>query len=123
MRTFLHSQIHKPKVTESDPAGAGGVIVDEALLEKADIRQHEKVLLVDHTSGARLETYALRGARNSGVVSVGGGAAREVQVGDEVVLMTFHLSEDPVEPRCVLVDGENRFVQFQRDSLRTVPAF
>ena len=83
----------------------------------------KKVLLVDHTSGARLETYALRGARNSGVVSVGGGAAREVQVGDEVVLMTFHLSEDPVEPRCVLVDGENRFVQFQRDSLRTVPAF
>lgn len=123
MRFYLHSKIHKATVTEANLDYVGSVTIDEALMEKADIREYEKVLIVDNTNGARLETYVIAGPADSGVIGINGAAAHLVDEGDEVIIMTFHGSEVPAEPRCVLVDGENRFVRYLREVPRTVPAF
>lgn len=123
MRFFLHSKIHRATVTEANLDYVGSVTIDEALMEKADILEYEKVLIVDNTNGARLETYAIRGERNSGIVGINGAAAHLVNEGDQVILMTFRMSDEPVEPRSILVDGENAFVEYLREKPRTVPSF
>jgi len=111
MRSFLRSKIHKATVTEADLSYVGSVTIDRDLMERAGIAQYEKVLIVDNTNGARLETYALEGESGSGVVCINGAAAHLVKQGDEVIIMAFELSDDPIEPRQILVDAENRFVQ------------
>jgi aspartate 1-decarboxylase len=95
MRAFLRSKIHKATVTEANLDYIGSITIDEALLEKADIAEYEQVLVVNNTNGNRLETYALKGPRNSGVICMNGAAAHLVQAGDEVIIMTFELSNQP----------------------------
>jgi len=124
MRSYLHSKIHKATVTEANLEYMGSVTIDGELMDHADIREFEKVLIVDNTNGARLETYVIRGEDGSGVIGINGAAAHLVRAGDEVIIMTFQLSEEPNEPICLLVDGENRFVEFLRETPRkTVPTF
>ncbi len=112
MRAFLRSKIHKATVTEANLDYIGSITIDEALLEKADIAEYEQVLVVNNTNGNRLETYALKGPRNSGVICMNGAAAHLVQAGHEVIIMTFELSSQPIEPIAVLVDSGNKFVQY-----------
>ena len=123
MRHFLHSKIHKATVTEADLDYVGSVTIDEALMELADIREFEQVHIVDNTNGARIVTYAIRGERDSGVIGVNGAAAHLIHEGDEVILMTYTMAEEPADPICVLVDGENRFARYLRETARTVPSF
>jgi aspartate 1-decarboxylase len=112
MRAFLRSKIHKATVTEANLDYIGSITIDEALLEKADIAEYERVLVVNNTNGNRLETYALKGPRNSGVICMNGAAAHLVKAGHEVIIMTFELSNQPIEPIAVLVDQANKFVQY-----------
>lgn len=123
MRHFLHSKIHKATVTEANLDYVGSVTIDEALMELADIREFEQVHIVDNTNGARLVTYAIRGERDSGMICVNGAAAHLVQEGDEVILMTYTMAEEPTDPICVLVDEKNRFARYLRETARTVPSF
>ena len=123
MRSFLHSKIHRARVTEANVDYVGSVTIDEALLEAADIKEFEQVHIVDVTNGNRLVTYAIKGKRDSGVIGINGAAAHLVQEGDVVILMTFTLAEEPVEPTCLLVDEENRFVRYLRETERAVPSF
>ena len=123
MRHFLHSKIHKARVTEANLEYVGSVTIDEELMELADIEEFEQVHIVDNTNGARLVTYAIRGERGSGIIGINGAAAHLVQEGDEVILMTYALAERPSEPICILVDGENRFVRHLVEKPRTVPTF
>jgi aspartate 1-decarboxylase len=123
MRTYLHSKIHKARVTEANLDYVGSVTIDEALMELADIHEFEQVHIVDNTNGARLVTYAIKGERGSGIVGINGAAAHLVKAGDEVILMTYAQAENPSEPICVLVDGENQFVRYLRETPRTVPTF
>ncbi len=123
MRTFLRSKIHRATVTEANLDYVGSVTIDATLMETADIQEWEKVLVVDMTNGSRLETYAIRGEPGSGALEINGAAAHLVNRGDEVILMTFELAERPSEPRCILVDGENRFVRFLTERPQTVPSF
>ena len=83
MRVFLRSKIHKATVTEANLEYVGSVTIDQELLERAGIAEYEKVLIVDNTNGARLETYALAGEPGSGVVCINGAAAHLVRAGDE----------------------------------------
>lgn len=112
MRAFLRSKIHKATVTEANLDYIGSITIDEALLEKADIAEYEQVLVVNNTNGNRLETYALKGPRHSGVICMNGAAAHLVGAGDEVIIMTFELSAQPLEPIALLVDGHNQFVKY-----------
>ncbi len=89
----------------------GSVTVDQSLLERVGISEYERVLIVDNTNGARLETYALNGEPGSGVVQINGAAAHLLSAGDEVILMAFEYADEPVVPRQILVDGENRYLR------------
>jgi aspartate 1-decarboxylase len=111
MRQFLRAKIHKATVTEANLDYVGSVTVDASLLERVGIAEYEKVLIVDNTNGARLETYALRGEPDSGIVCINGAAAHLVSAGDEVIIMAFEYGDEPVKPKQVLVDGRNRYVR------------
>lgn len=115
MRTFLRSKIHNATVTETNLNYVGSVTIDEDLMEKADISEWEKVLVVDNTNGARLETYVIKGTRGSGVIGMNGAAAHLIRKGDQIIIMTFELGEKPQSPRCVLVDASNRFMSYIRE--------
>ncbi|MEE2744532.1 MAG: aspartate 1-decarboxylase [Bdellovibrionota bacterium] len=112
MRELLQSKIHKATVTEANLEYIGSITIDENLLEKIDLWEGQKVLVVSNTSGARLETYVLKGERGSGTICMNGAAAHLVKKGEEVIIIGFTFSEVPVEPKCILVDGENKFLNY-----------
>ena len=85
----MKSKIHRVKITEANLHYIGSITIDEALMEAANILEHEKVQVVDIESGSRLETYVIRGTRGSGMICMNGPAARAVQVGDTVIIMSF----------------------------------
>lgn len=111
-REMLKSKIHRARVTQADLQYVGSVTIDRDLLEAADILPHEKVLVANVDTGARFETYAFEGAAGSGVVCLNGAAARLVQVGDRVLIMTFAWMDDARArkhvPKVVFVDDENK---------------
>jgi aspartate 1-decarboxylase len=85
----LKSKIHRVKITQAELHYVGSITVDEALLESANIIEGEKVQVVNINNGERLETYAIKGERNSGTVCLNGPAARKAQVGDVVIIISY----------------------------------
>jgi aspartate 1-decarboxylase len=112
MRSFLRSKIHKARVTEANLHYVGSITLDEDLMDRAGLQEWERVMVVDITNGARLETYVIRGERGSGVVAMNGAAAHLVRAGDEVIVMAFEMADEPSGPISILVDEKNRFVRF-----------
>lgn len=115
MRFFLRSKIHKATITEANLEYVGSITIDEELMKKADLKEYEKVLVVDNTNGNRLETYVIKGEKNSGVVCSNGAAAHLIKKGDEVIVMAFELGRNPRKPKNVLVDRNNRFVRYLKE--------
>jgi aspartate 1-decarboxylase len=120
-RTMFKSKIHRATVTHADLAYEGSVTIDEVLMRAADILPYEKVAIWDATNGSRIETYAIPGKADSGVICVNGAAARLVQPGDVVILATFATDVDETEaknwkPTVVRVDGSNRILATAPDS-------
>ncbi len=114
-RTMFKSKIHRATVTHADLSYEGSVTIDPVLMRAADILPYEKVAIWNATNGSRLETYAIAGEANSGVVCVNGAAARHAQPGDVVILATFAEGVEEAEardwkPTVVRVDGRNRIV-------------
>ena len=111
-RTMLGGKIHRATVTEADLNYVGSITVDQDLLDAAGICVNEKVAIVNNNNGERLETYTIPGERGSGVVCLNGAAARLVQKGDMVVIMTYVMLSEPEiaahEPKVVLVDENNK---------------
>ena len=89
----LKSKLHRVRITEANLHYIGSITIDEALMEAANLLEHEKVQVVDIESGARLETYVIRGTRGSGMICMNGPAARAVQVGDTVIIMAYATME------------------------------
>lgn len=112
MREVLQSKIHKAHVTQADLGYIGSITIDEELLELVDLWPGQKVLIVSNTSGARLETYVIKGERGSGEICVNGAAAHLVKKGDEIIIISFTFSDKPVSPKQILVNEKNQFVQF-----------
>ncbi len=113
MRWVLHAKIHKATVTEANLDYVGSITIDEALLEKTGLWPGEKVQVVDNTNGARLETYIIAGARDSGVICMNGAAAHLIHAGDEIIIMGYELRDRPLpDPKMILVDKQNRFVRY-----------
>ena len=108
------SKIHRATVTQADLDYEGSVTIDEALMEAADIRDYEAVHIWNITRGTRLQTYAIKGKRGSGVICINGEAAHLNKPGDMVILATFaELEESEARtfvPKVVLVDRQNRIV-------------
>jgi aspartate 1-decarboxylase len=113
-RTFFKSKIHRATVTHADLEYEGSVTIDEDLMDAAGIWNYEGVHVWNITRGTRLQTYAIRGERGSGVICINGAAAHLNKPGDMVILATFaELEESEArahEPTVVLVDRQNRIV-------------
>ena len=85
----LKSKIHRVRVTEANLHYIGSITIDEALMEAANLLEHEKVQVVNIDNGARIETYVIRGTRGSGTICLNGPAARHAAVGDTVIIMSY----------------------------------
>jgi aspartate 1-decarboxylase len=109
---MLKSKIHRATVTGADLHYIGSISIDPELLARADIREHEQVAVLDIDNGARFETYAIEG--EPGEVCLNGAAARLVNPGDRVIVITYADYEDAelddYEPTVVHVDTANRAV-------------
>lgn len=90
---MLKSKIHRVTVTEADLNYIGSITIDEELMEAANILQNEKVFIVNNNNGERLETYAIKGERGSGVICLNGAAARKAAPGDVVIIMSFAMMD------------------------------
>ncbi|NMH28218.1 aspartate 1-decarboxylase [Flavobacterium silvaticum] len=85
----VKSKIHRVSVTGADLNYIGSITIDEALMEAANIIEGEKVSIVNVNNGERLETYAIKGNRNSGDVTLNGPAARRVHKGDIIIIISY----------------------------------
>lgn len=114
-RTMLKSKIHRATVTQADLHYVGSVTIDADLMDAADLLEGEQVAIVDITNGARLETYAITGARGSGVIGINGAAAHLISPGDLVILMSYGVLDElearSVRPKVLFVDADNRIVE------------
>ena len=111
-RSMCKSKIHRATVTDANLAYEGSITLDPVLMEAADVRESEKVHVVNIATGARFETYVIAGGEGAGDVVLNGAAARLVQPGDKVIIMSYaeydQAELDDFEPRIVLVDDDNR---------------
>lgn len=85
----VKSKIHKVKVTEANLQYVGSITIDAALMDAANIIENEKVQIVNVNNGERLETYVIKGERNSGVICLNGPAARKCAVGDVIIIISY----------------------------------
>ena len=111
-RRMMKSKIHRATVTDANLTYVGSITVDMDLLDAADIRLHEQVHVVNINTGARFETYAIEGERGTGTMCLNGAAARLVQPGDKIIVISYADYEDAeldgFEPLVVHVDAHNR---------------
>jgi aspartate 1-decarboxylase len=112
MRWILRSKIHNATVTEANLDYIGSITIDPTLLDLVGLWPGEKVLVVSNTSGARLETYVIAGEQDSGVICMNGAAAHLIKAGEEIIIMGFELTDQPIQPKVILVDPYNRFVRY-----------
>ena len=110
--SLLKTKIHRATVTHSELNYEGSIAVDGLLLDASGILEFEQVHIWDVTNGARFSTYALRADEGSGIISLNGGAARHVQVGDLIIVAAFAgMSQKQAasfKPNLIYVDGSNR---------------
>jgi aspartate 1-decarboxylase len=112
MRWVLRSKIHKAVVSEANVDYIGSITIDQELIEKAGLWVGERVLVVSNSSGSRLETYVIAGERGSGLIGMNGAAAHLIKAGEEIIIMGFELTDEPVSPVVILVNAQNKFVRY-----------
>ena len=109
--TLLKSKIHRAVVTQADLNYVGSITIDSRLLHEAGILEYEKVEIADITNGNRLETYAIAGEENSGIICLNGAAARLVKPGDKIIIMAYaYMTPEEAKthrPVVIFVDDEN----------------
>ncbi|MBI2744690.1 MAG: aspartate 1-decarboxylase [Burkholderiales bacterium] len=116
-RTLLKSKIHRVAVTQCELHYEGSCAIDEDLLDAANICENEQVHIWNINNGERFITYAIKGERGSGMISVNGSAARRASNGDLLIIASFaQVQEDQVKgfaPKLVFVDGGNRIKELR----------
>jgi len=117
LRILCKSKIHRARVTETDLNYEGSLTLDPLLIEAAELVPGEQVHVLNLSNGERFITYIIEGERGSGTVCVNGAAARLVQPGDPVLILSYSLIPQEelhsFRQRVVFVDGENRVVKIQ----------
>ena len=113
--TRLKGKIHRAVVKQAELNYVGSITVDPELMEAAGIYEYELVQIVDVENGNRFETYTIAGEPGSGMICLNGAAARQVQVGDHVIIMCYcQMSPEEVKehkPKVVFVDDENKIAK------------
>lgn len=109
---MMKSKIHRATVTEANLNYMGSITIDRDLIEAADLLPNEKVQIVNNNNGARFETYVISGPAGSGVICLNGAAARLVQPGDEVIIISYGMMSNEearrLQPAVVFVDPKNQ---------------
>ena len=113
MQIFVcKSKIHQAIVSDANLEYEGSITIDEILLEAANMVEYERVQVLNINTGARFETYIIKGDRNSGIICLNGAAARLVQKGDKVIIISYALMNKEeaksFKPKIVLVNENNR---------------
>lgn len=115
VREMCKSKIHRATVTDANLHYRGSITIDKTLMEAADLLPYEKVHVVDINNGARFETYVIEGESDSGIVCLNGAAARLVQPGDLVIIISYGFYDEKElvgwEPKIIHVDQTNRIVE------------
>ena len=106
--TMLKSKIHRATVTQAELDYVGSITIDEALMKASGIMEYEKVQIADVNNGQRFETYVIAGEEGSGVICLNGAAARCVQKGDKVIIMSYAQIDNT---KAVFVDDDNRITR------------
>jgi aspartate 1-decarboxylase len=122
-RNMLKSKIHRATVTHCELHYEGSCAIDEDLLEAANIVENERIDVWNINNGERFSTYAIKGERGSGMISLNGSAARRAQLGDLVIIATFAVVDEAElkagrKPDLVFV-GENNKIKGSRDHVPT----
>ncbi|MGJ1432710.1 aspartate 1-decarboxylase [Sphingobacterium spiritivorum] len=111
----MKSKIHRVRVTQAELNYVGSITIDEDLMDAANIIANEKVQIVNNNNGARLETYVIPGQRGSGTICLNGAAARLVQVGDIVIIISYAQMEMEEAkkhiPTLVFPDDNNKLIK------------
>ena len=111
---LLKSKIHRVKITQAELHYVGSITIDEALMEAANIIENEKVQIVNINNGERLETYVIKGERDSGKICLNGPAARKAQVGDVIIIISYATMEfeeaKKYKPTIVFPDDQNKLI-------------
>jgi len=114
-RIMMKSKLHRATVTEANLNYVGSITIDEDLMDAANLWENEKVQIVNNNNGARLETYIITGERGSGVICLNGAAARLVQPGDQVIIISYAVMEEAeaksYKPVVVILDSDNKPLQ------------
>lgn len=112
LRQVLKSKVHRATITDANVNYEGSITLDEDLMKAADIIEFEKVLIADINNGQRFETYVIKGPAGSGKVCINGAAARLVNIGDLIIIMSFaYLTETEMagfKQKIIHVDAQNR---------------
>ncbi len=110
----LKSKIHRARVTQAELHYVGSITLDETIMEAANLIENELVQVLNIANGERFETYVIKGERNSGVVCLNGPAARKVQVGDLVIVVSYAVMDfeeaKKFKPALVFPDSNNRLI-------------
>lgn len=118
-RTVFKSKLHRATVTQACLDYVGSITIDEDLMDAADILINEKVQVVDINNGERLETYAIPGPRGSGVICLNGAAARLVQPGDKVIIITYAVVDDKEakdwKPTVAFLNDSNQIAELKNE--------
>lgn len=114
-RHMMKAKLHRAQVTEANLNYVGSITIDEDLLDAVDMVPNEQVQIVNNNNGARFETYIIPGERGSGVVCLNGAAARLVEEGDVVIIISYGLvSEEEVkthQPKVAIIGENNKIVE------------
>ncbi|WP_314585448.1 aspartate 1-decarboxylase [Paenibacillus terrigena] len=114
MRNMMKSKLHRATVTEANLNYVGSITIDRDLMETADLWENERVQIVNNNNGARLETYVIPGERGSGVICLNGAAARLVQPGDQVIIISYAMMSNEeaknYKPQVVILGTNNQIV-------------
>lgn len=113
--TILKSKIHRARVTQAELNYVGSITLDEDLIDAADLIENERVQILNINNGERFDTYVIKGQRGSGVVCLNGPAARKVQVGDLIIVVSYCAMEKEearkFKPIVVFPDANNKPVK------------
>jgi aspartate 1-decarboxylase len=111
---IFKSKIHRVKITQAELHYVGSITIDEDLMDAANLIENEKVQIVNINNGERLETYVIKGERGSGMICMNGPAARKVQVGDVIIIISYATMDfeeaKSFKPTIIFPDQHNRLI-------------
>lgn len=112
---FLYAKIHRATVTEANLDYVGSITIDKVLLDATNIKQNQKVEILNINNGERFSTYVIEGKANSGIICLNGAAARKAQVNDKIIIVAYALLDENEQknfsPKIAHVDGYNKLTE------------